>query len=366
MAYINHAVREINVKVVLAGPQSQDILRYLHAKAAPTSRSALDQLALPDGGEVVFFELVPAGLGAIRGYRLRLHLHAVVLEGQAESDLWRHVMPGAEGLILLARPDRLVEAEALRSALIEAAEDHVPTVALVVGGDPGAVARASDALKVQAFAVGADPEAGGAGPFDALKAITKALLLRMKEGVEAPASPATPTRPVGYELERYSFTFPDFWGPVELSRGPSGPYLRSSAPGGIEFSAWVRRDADGSPSDDPEFGVLQSSLQDIERFDATIARLPFAGVRGQDAAGKRVEVYAGRVGPDVVGINLTLGPECTNDPASLRKLAFVMTEGAIIRAMAQAPGRFTPQASTPQASTPQARPGFFKRLLGRG
>lgn len=66
MAYSHHAVEETNVKVVLAGPRPQDILRFIHAKAAPTSRSALEQLALPDGVQVVLLELVPAGLGAAR------------------------------------------------------------------------------------------------------------------------------------------------------------------------------------------------------------------------------------------------------------------------------------------------------------
>jgi len=214
---------------------------------------------------------------------------------------------------------------------------------------------------VQAFATGPAPEVEGAGPFEALKAITKALLLSMKEGAEAPAASAATAQPVGYELEGYSFTFPEFWGPVTLSRGPEGPLLRSSAPGGIHFSAWVHRDATGTPREDEELGRSQENLQNAERFEATIAQLPFVGVRGQDLEGARVEVYVGRVGPDLVGINLTLAPECTNDPASLRNLAFAMTQGAIIRAMTNAPKRFTQRAPTPPPKS-----GFLKRLLGRG
>lgn len=103
MALVNHAKKEINVKLVFFGPQGSGkstSLQFIYKKLKPDCRGQLKTLQT-QGGRMMFFDFMPADLPAIEGYRARFHLYTLTGE-PLDSPTWKMVMKGVDGVMFVA------------------------------------------------------------------------------------------------------------------------------------------------------------------------------------------------------------------------------------------------------------------------
>lgn len=110
MSYINYSRREVNYKVVYAGPglsgKTTNIIEVYKA-ARPDVRGRLVSL-YTEMERTLYFDFLPLYLGPIGGFKVRLHLYSV--PGQiCYAATRRLVLRGADGLIFVAdsNPDRM-------------------------------------------------------------------------------------------------------------------------------------------------------------------------------------------------------------------------------------------------------------------
>lgn len=192
--FIQRSARELNLRVVYFGPSlagKGQALRYIHDRLGPDGRGRL--ITAESGGDrTVFFDFSPASLGKIHGFRVRLHLYT--LTGLVHSAAaHERILRGADGVMLVADAQRArLEANVQAyTQLTEALEVHgraladVPLVVQLNKADlPGAVGadalREALGLPAEVPVVAADA-VHGAGVFEALKAMTKALLLALRD-----------------------------------------------------------------------------------------------------------------------------------------------------------------------------------------
>jgi signal recognition particle receptor subunit beta len=103
MALVNHAKKEINVKLVFFGPRGSGkstTLQYIYKKLKPDCRGQLKTLQT-QGGRMLFFDFMPADLPSIEGYRARFHLYTLTDE-PIDSPTWKMVLKGVDGVIFVA------------------------------------------------------------------------------------------------------------------------------------------------------------------------------------------------------------------------------------------------------------------------
>jgi signal recognition particle receptor subunit beta len=110
MALINHAKREINAKLVFYGPGlsgKATNLNYIYRKLKPEHRGKLKTMNIQKD-RMMFFDFAPPGQGKVGGYNVRFHIYS--LSGEvANSAVWKLVLKGADGILLIAdsAPDRM-------------------------------------------------------------------------------------------------------------------------------------------------------------------------------------------------------------------------------------------------------------------
>lgn len=103
MALVNHAKKEINVKLVFFGPSGSGkstTLQYIYKKLKPDCRGQLKTLQT-QGGKMLFFDFMPADLPSIEGYRARFHLYTLTGE-PIDSPTWKMVLKGVDGVMFVA------------------------------------------------------------------------------------------------------------------------------------------------------------------------------------------------------------------------------------------------------------------------
>ena len=189
MPLVNHARRELHVKIVYYGPGlggKTTNLEHIHRHSAPERRGKLISL-MGESERTLFFDLLPVELGQLRGYTVRLHLCTV--PGQIARDATRRlVLRHADGVVFVVdsqqgRMEASVQASRNLADNLRRQGDDPDRIPLVVQYNkrdlPGAVdvdtlreelGVPDDVPQVEASAL------EGWGVFETLKHITKACL----------------------------------------------------------------------------------------------------------------------------------------------------------------------------------------------
>ncbi len=99
MAIINHAKREINVKVVYFGDRGGgkgDLFRFIHQRVKPDLCSPLKTMTAGQD-TLLFFDYIPFETSSLNGYRIRFHLYT--LTGQVKNPgTWKMTLKGVDGV----------------------------------------------------------------------------------------------------------------------------------------------------------------------------------------------------------------------------------------------------------------------------
>lgn len=107
MPLVNHARREIHLKVVYYGPGlggKTTNLESIHGRTRAELRGKLISLAT-ESERTLFFDLLPVDLGLFRGYQVRLHLCTV--PGQIAHDRTRRlILRHVDGVVFVADSQR--------------------------------------------------------------------------------------------------------------------------------------------------------------------------------------------------------------------------------------------------------------------
>jgi signal recognition particle receptor subunit beta len=103
MAFLNHATREINVKIVYCGPGMSGKttnLEHLYARAPAHVKGRLVSLAT-ESERTLFFDFLPLNLGTLRGFQVRFHLYTV--PGQVYYEASRRlILKRVDGVVFVA------------------------------------------------------------------------------------------------------------------------------------------------------------------------------------------------------------------------------------------------------------------------
>lgn len=103
MVMINHATREITIKIVYYGPGlcgKTTNLEYIYKTATPEKKGKLLTVAT-ETDRTLFFDFLPMELGTVKGMKLRTQLYTV--PGQVFYDATRRiVLRGADGVVFVA------------------------------------------------------------------------------------------------------------------------------------------------------------------------------------------------------------------------------------------------------------------------
>ncbi|MCD4847985.1 MAG: gliding-motility protein MglA [Candidatus Aegiribacteria sp.] len=107
MATVSYSSREIDCKIVYAGPGlsgKTTNVKHIHSVIPSEDRGKL--ISLATGNErTLFFDFLPVNSGTIYGFKVRLHLYSV--PGQAMySDSRQLILQGADGIIFVADSQR--------------------------------------------------------------------------------------------------------------------------------------------------------------------------------------------------------------------------------------------------------------------
>jgi len=189
MPVVQHAAREIHLKVVYYGPGlggKTTNLQYIHRSSRPDLRGKLLSLNT-ETERTLFFDLLPLELGAFKGYRIRLHLCTV--PGQIAYDKTRQlVLRNVDGVVFVvdSQPAALeLNFESIRNLeenlLLQG--DDLNALPLVIQYNKRDLPHVLpiDELRVELSVPPGVPEVEaqavhGVGVFDTLKLITKACL----------------------------------------------------------------------------------------------------------------------------------------------------------------------------------------------
>ncbi len=195
MATINYGYREINCKIVYYGPGMSGKttnLEIIHQKVPPSARGKLTSLATKTD-RTLFFDLLPLDLGTIKGFKTKFQLYTV--PGQVYYNATRKlVLRGADGVVFVAdsqvdrMEDNIESLENLSDNLKEHGMD-IAQIPLVLGWNKRDLPNVSSVeelnAKLNPWGVpNFEMEAlNGRGVFDALRAISRLVLVRLeKEG----------------------------------------------------------------------------------------------------------------------------------------------------------------------------------------
>src|SRR2546421_13098720 len=103
MSMINYASREINCKLVYAGPRlggKTTNLEHRYGKVSPNTRGKMISRAT-ETERTLFFDFLPVDLGMIRGFKTRFHLYTV--PGQVYYNASRKlILKGVDGVCFVA------------------------------------------------------------------------------------------------------------------------------------------------------------------------------------------------------------------------------------------------------------------------
>jgi signal recognition particle receptor subunit beta len=200
MPYVDHARKELRLKVVYYGPGlggKTTNLEYIHRNTRPERRGKL--IALNSAAErTLFFDLLPVDIGRYKDYEVRVHMCTV--PGQiAHEDIRQLVLRHVDGVVFVVdcQYERLRENQQsmrdLEDNLYLLGEDpaKLPTVVQwnkrdLVGAN--GVERMRDALAVPSGVVQIIASAArGEGVFETFKAVLKECLAVVDQPIDAPS-----------------------------------------------------------------------------------------------------------------------------------------------------------------------------------
>lgn len=126
MVMVNHATREMTMKIVYYGPGlcgKTTNLEYIYQTATPEKKGKLLTVAT-ETDRTLFFDFLPMELGTVKGMKLRVQLYTV--PGQVFYDATRRiVLRGSDGLVFVADSQKL-----MMDANIESLENLVTNLKL--------------------------------------------------------------------------------------------------------------------------------------------------------------------------------------------------------------------------------------------
>jgi signal recognition particle receptor subunit beta len=193
MALVNHATKEINVKIVYYGAEMAGkgtSLRYVHDRIRPSLRSELKSIPV-SGSPLLFFDFSPFERPVFGEYRIRFHLYT--LQGVvANPAAWKMTLKGADGLVIVvdATPGKYLAAQQALAHLRDFLDsygvglDDVPAVLQLNKADLSrqlvaeAVARGLGVTGIPTFPTTA---CTGAGVLEALSALSPLVMGRIGE-----------------------------------------------------------------------------------------------------------------------------------------------------------------------------------------
>ncbi len=192
MSFINYATKEINFKIVYYGPGlcgKTTNLQYIYDQTDPSQKGKMISLAT-ETERTLFFDFMPLKLGDIKGFKVRLHLYTV--PGQIFYDASRKlILKGADGVVFVAdsQKDRMdANLDSLENLIDNLKENGFDynTIPLVMQWnkrdlpdveDVEVMEKLLNTRKVESFEAVAIQ---GIGVFETLKAISKAVMMKMK------------------------------------------------------------------------------------------------------------------------------------------------------------------------------------------
>ncbi len=126
MVMVNHATREMTMKIVYYGPGlcgKTTNLEYIYQTATPEKKGKLLTVAT-ETDRTLFFDFLPMELGTVKGMKLRVQLYTV--PGQVFYDATRRiVLRGSDGLVFVADSQSL-----MMDANVESLENLVTNMKL--------------------------------------------------------------------------------------------------------------------------------------------------------------------------------------------------------------------------------------------
>lgn len=199
MPYVDHARKELRLKIVYYGPGlggKTTNIEHIHGNTRPEHRGKLIALNT-DAERTLFFDLLPVHIGRYKDYAVRVHLCTV--PGQiAHEDIRRLVLRHVDGVVFVVdcQPARLGEnLQSMRDLEHNLSElgiepGKLPTVVQWNKRDlagPNGIAVAREALKVPPGVVQVIASAKrGEGVFETFKAILKECLAVVDQPSMAP------------------------------------------------------------------------------------------------------------------------------------------------------------------------------------
>lgn len=200
MPYVDHARREIRLKVVYYGPGmggKTTNLEYIHGRSHPSRRGKL--IALNTEAErTLFFDLLPMELGVYLGYHVRMHLCSV--PGQVAHEKTRQlVLRHVDGLVFVVDSqrerlaDNLASLHSLGESLRQQGQepDALPTVVQFNKQDLPSALPPAELARELGVPEGMPQQVAcasqGTGVFETLKLVTRACLRAVADPARAPA-----------------------------------------------------------------------------------------------------------------------------------------------------------------------------------
>lgn len=186
--FIHHASRTIMLRVVYCGPVGvgfAETFDSIHRLLPPDNPSPI-RTGFDGPIYKSAFDFAPVGLGDIQGYGLRLLVLGFETADPAATACDLSGFQDVDGVVFAVRgqtpPVYVSHAyQTLRGSLAAIGYDFATlpwAIQLEDGADPTALAQIVPIAGVPAHAI---DRASGAGAFDALKAVTRAMLVAMKE-----------------------------------------------------------------------------------------------------------------------------------------------------------------------------------------
>lgn len=190
MPLVNHARKEVHLKIVYYGPGlggKTTNLEFIHARTKPENRGKLISL-MTEAERTLFFDLLPVELGTFKGYRVRVHLCTV--PGQiAHDETRRLVLRHVDGVVFVVDSQRGRERDNRESIVnldrnlrLQGDDpDRVPLVVQFNKRDLPTSLPVADLAEILMVPEGVKQvEASaleGTGVFDTLKVVIKACLI---------------------------------------------------------------------------------------------------------------------------------------------------------------------------------------------
>ena len=278
--FVNASAREINLRIVCFGLDGLASSRFLHALRDGIPEPARGQLVSAASGEerTEFFDFVPPGLALVRDHRLRLHLYALV--GEVTKSAVTRILRGVDGVVLLGSSPELERWATEGLALYDRSWSELPFVRVSPAEESGT-------------------------EFEALKAMTKELLLALREGrlLEPAPTPGESreagefvcrARLIGHYGEHFGETTAEYAPPAGLSGLPQ-IFVASHAPG-PQRPYWTYATAGlsllpqaaGGP--EPRLELLAYSEMEDPRVADVLTELAYQ-IAGADAEGPPYKTF---------------------------------------------------------------------------